>query len=90
MLRFEWNSLRRGDRVLVHDPREEGTALIPGRIAFINVHGRANGANDLGIRVAEEHGNGCVVLWPSRMVVHTDPRDTTETCWRCSALTAAG
>jgi hypothetical protein len=82
MLRFEWNALRRGDQVLVHDPRTAEMTLTDGVVTSIDTH---KGANGVGIRVG---GNSTetAVMWPSRLVVHRDPRDPSEVCWRCQEL----
>jgi hypothetical protein len=82
VLRFEWNSLRPGDHVLVHDPRVAEMTLTDGVVTSVDAHKRVNG---VGIRVDAPHG-GTAVLWPSPFVVHHDPRDLTEPCWRCQEL----
>ena len=82
MLRFEWNALRPGDHVVVHDPRTAGMALTAGVVTGVETHKRVNG---VGIRVGAAHGD-TAVLWLSSFVVHHDPRDTTEPCWRCQEL----
>ncbi len=82
MLRFEWNALRPGDRVQVHDPRTAEMTLTDGIVTGVDTHRRVNG---VGIRVGAPHGDA-EVLWPSPFVVHLDPRDPTERCWRCEEL----
>ena len=79
MLKFEWNALRTGDRVLVHDPSSAQMALTPGAVALIDAH---KGVNGLGIRVKAQGGE-YVVWWPSHLAVHRDPRNPSESCWRC-------
>jgi hypothetical protein len=85
MLRFEWNSLRTGDHVLVHDPRTARMTLTDGVVASIDAH---KGTNGVGIRVARNSVE-TAVLWLSRLVVHCDPGDPSETCWRCQGLDRA-
>ena len=83
MLRFEWNGLRVGDKVLVHDAGSAELALVSGTVATVNTR---KGSNGVAIRVAAA-GGGAVVWWPARFAVHLDPRDPTERCWRCEGLT---
>lgn len=82
MLRFQWNALRTGDKVLVHDPRSPTLALTPGAVDSLETR---KGANGVGIRVAGEGPKGAI-LWPSYLAVHSDPRDVAEPCWRCQAI----
>lgn len=82
MLNFEWNTLRKGDPVLVHDPGSAELALIAGVVAWVDTR---KGANGVGIRVTASAGEGAA-LWPSSLAVHRDPRDPTEPCWRCQTL----
>ncbi len=78
MLRFEWNALRKGDHVVVHDPRTTEMTLTEGVVSGVDRHG-------VGIRVAGNSGE-TAVLWPSPLVVHRHPRDPSEACWRCQKL----
>ena len=79
MLLFQWNSLRVGDPVIVHDdaplthPHQEGTVRI--------VETRF-GANDIAVRLA----NG-VLVRPRRGAVHSVETGSRD-CWRCHMLTA--
>ena len=79
MLRLEWNALRPGDHVLVHDPRTAEMTLTDGVVTSVDTH---KGLNGVGIRVGAGHGETWV-LWPSSFIVHRAPRDPTEPCWRC-------
>jgi hypothetical protein len=81
VLTFEWNGLRVGDKVLLHD-WAAGLTLNPGVVAFVDTH---LGVNDVGIRLLAGNRDR-VVLWPSAGAVHRDPRDLTEPCWQCEAL----
>jgi len=82
MLKFDWNALRIADKVLVHDSRHADLALTSGVVAMVDTH---TGGSGVGIRVADTTGNR-VILWPSYLAVHRDPRDPAEPCWRCQAL----
>ena len=83
MLRFDWNALLPGDQVLVHGASD--TTLSSGVVAFVDVLRSSNG---VGVRVMTDGRE--VILWPSRLAVHPDPRDPTEPCWQCQALSDAG
>jgi hypothetical protein len=79
VLKFEWNGLRPGDRVLVHDALTSDLALAPGVVTRIE---RRRLVNGVGIRVAAG------ILWPTYPAVHGDPHDPDdpiEPCWRCQA-----
>ncbi len=84
MVRLEWNALRVGDKVLVHDPGDSSMRLVPGTVALVQ---SVSGPNDVGIRMGPEIGRQAV-LRPSRLSVHLDPRDPDEECWRCEAVAA--
>jgi hypothetical protein len=78
VLRFEWNALRKGDHLLVHDPRTTEMTLTEGVVSGVDRHG-------VGIRVFGHNGD-TAVLWPSHLAVHGHPRDPSEACWRCQKL----
>ena len=78
MLRFEWNALRAGDHLLVHDPRTAEITITAGAVATVDTHKAANG---VGIRI-----DGAELLWPSYLAVHRDPIDPDDPCWRCQEL----
>ena len=84
MLVFQWNSLKVGDRVMVHDDRDPGLALHDGVVALIQ--SRPHGVNDVAIRVK---GHDPSVLRPRHHAVHLVPFDNRSTCWRCTAISAA-
>ena len=80
MLKFDWNGLLPGDRVLVHASLTGDLALAPGVVTRIERHRLVNG---VGIRVGTE------VVWPTFPAVHLDPHDPdnpAETCWRCRGV----
>ena len=85
MLRFEWNALRVGNKVLIHDPRDVGMRLLGGVVAMVAT---VAGSNEVAIRVAP-NGETSQVLRPRRLTVHLDPRDVSEPCWRCADIEAA-
>lgn len=84
MRRLEWNALRVGDRVLVHDAVDADLPLRPGTVAIVAT---ARGANDVGIRVADD-ADRTRVARPNRQAVHSDPWDAMEECWRCDSAGA--
>jgi hypothetical protein len=79
---FEWNALREGDRVLVHDDLStvEDFPLCSGVVATVD--GMAQ-PHSVGIRVATAPNGATIIVRPLRMQVHFDPRDPSEPCWRC-------
>jgi hypothetical protein len=80
VLRFDWNGLLAGDRVLVHTSLADDLALAPGVVTRIE---RNRPVNSVGIRVGTE------VLWPTFPAVHRDqydPDNPAETCWRCQGV----
>ena len=85
MLRFEWNALRVGDRVIVHEPWGTEGPLLAGTVAMVEMKRSKRGANGVGVRVAAD-GGGHRVVWPSHLTAHHDPPDPTADCWRCAAL----
>jgi hypothetical protein len=85
MVRLEWNALRVGDKVLVHDPGDPAMQLLPGVVAMVQPVRRSS--NDIGVRVTPRTDR-LSILRPSHLAVHIDPRDTTEACWRCDAIAA--
>jgi hypothetical protein len=84
MLRFQWNALRAGDRVMVHDDANARSPLLEGVVEMVQTKA---GNNDIGVRVARSGGEH-PVLRPSRLGVHLAPFDQAEECWRCDALAA--
>jgi hypothetical protein len=86
MKRLRWNALRVGDKVLVHDPVDPVSALRPGTVAMVDT---MRDSNDIGVRVTFD-GHGSKVVRPLRLTVHLDPRDRTESCWRCDERDARG
>jgi hypothetical protein len=84
MVKLEWNALRVGDKVVVHDSSDPAMQLVPGTVALVET---ARRSNEVGIRVVAAGGRS-IVLWPSRLAIHADPLDPGEDCWRCDAIVA--
>jgi hypothetical protein len=82
MHRFEWNALRVGHPVLVHDPGTAAMGLVSGVVAEFDIR---KGSNSVGIRIAATEG-GKVIICPPRQAVHLPAHDPTQPCWRCQAL----
>ena len=85
MLRLEWNALRVGDKVFVHDASDTELRLVAGVVAIVE---SARRSGDICIRIAPDHDVGGRVLRPRRLAVHLDPVDPTQSCWRCDAVAA--
>ena len=77
MLRFEWNALKVGDAVLVHDDSSIPFDLRAGVVCMVDT--RRDRSNDVGIRV-EPSGD---LVRPRRHAVHRAPLDRWFECWRC-------
>jgi hypothetical protein len=80
MIRIEWNALRVGDHVLVHDDADRNMPLVPGQVTMLTSR---PGANDVTIRISPADRAGSVVH-PRRLAVHRAPFDHADDCWRCS------
>jgi hypothetical protein len=85
VLRFQWNALRPGHRVSVHDPASAEMSLIPGTVVMLETHAGRRGVNGVAIRVADDDGTSRI-LRPSYLAAHLDPVDSTEPCWRCEEI----
>lgn len=84
MLRLEWNSLRTGDRVLVHDADDPHLRLLAGVVTEVQ---ETPGANEVSIKVSTPVGVRLVK--PQRLSVHPDPVDFDGQCWRCAGPQSA-
>ena len=82
MLKFQWNSLRTGDAVMVHDDLDPNFALQTGTVELVET-GRWY-TNDVAIQIDHQ---GPVVVHPRRHAVHLLPLDR-RSCWRCDAIAA--
>ncbi len=86
MFRFQWDSLRRGDRVLIHDADALDLGVRPGVVALVDATGRRR---DVAVRYTDGADAGHVVR-PGRFATHYDPLTDVAGCWRCEeAQTAA-
>jgi len=79
MLRFQWNALRRGDQVLVHDGASTDLRLRPAIVALVDTAGPRV---DVGMRYSDGPDAGRVVR-PGRFATHRDPLTDAADCWRC-------
>jgi hypothetical protein len=79
VLKFQWDALRRGDTVFVHNARDADLRLRAGLVTLVDV--RPSG-HDLGIRLTTFTRTGPVVR-PGRFAVHLAAMDDHD-CWRCS------
>ena len=78
MLIFQWDGLRRGDTVFVHDAGGADLGLRAGVVTVVDA--RPFG-NDVGIRLTPGTATGPVVR-PARFAVHHAAVDDHD-CWRC-------
>lgn len=83
MHRFQWNALRVGAPVVVHDDLDPGLALHDGMVRLVQT--RSHGANEIGIRLDDRPAE---MLRPRRQAVHLVPIDEGDSCWRCDVVTA--
>lgn len=84
MTRFDWDGLRPGDRVAVHDPAAVSESR-PGVVVFVTVRPRV--PNEVGIRVGT--GESVVLTWGPMAAIHHDALQPDETCWRCQEAAKA-
>ena len=87
MLKFQWNALRIGDCVQVHDDSAAECRLIGGTVVTIETNRSKHAANSVSIRVIDVEGSRVVL--PSYFAVHLDPIHVDEDCWRCEELAKA-
>jgi hypothetical protein len=85
MLRFQWDSLRRGDHVLVHDARCADLGLRPAVVTLIDA---AGSRRDIAVRYSDGPDAGRVIR-PGRFAIHTDPVSDVSDCWRCAEALAS-
>lgn len=85
MLRFQWDALRRGDHILVHDVDRPDLGLRPAEVVMVD---SARRGNDLAVRYTDGVDVGHVVR-PGRFASHFDPLSDEAACWRCEDLAAA-
>jgi hypothetical protein len=83
VLRFEWDALRIGNPVLVHDG--DAMALRTGEVTMVQSRPSRNDANVVSIRLDAGDEPSRVVA-PTFSTVHLSPLERSERCWRCVAL----
>jgi hypothetical protein len=84
MFVFQWNALRVGDRVNVHDDLDPALTRHEGVVKLVETRQRA--ANEISVRL-DDGGSG--MLRPRRHAVHLLPMDARFPCWRCDAVAAS-
>jgi len=85
MLRFQWDSLRRGDHILVHDVSRPDLGLRPADVVMVDT---SRSGNDLAVRYTDGADAGLVVR-PGRFASHFDPVSEQDACWRCEEIPLA-
>ena len=87
MLRFQWDGLRRGDHILVHDVGTPDLGLRPAMVILVDSTGPRR---DIAARYMDGPGAGRVVR-PGRFASHLDPLTAADVgaCWRCAGEAAA-
>jgi hypothetical protein len=80
---FQWNALRIGDRVAVHDDLDAGCQLSEGVVRIVGT--RSHAVNDVAIRLDNLE---TAVQRPRRHAVHLRPLNDRPPCWRCEASAA--
>ena len=87
MLRFQWDSLRRGDHILVHDVDSAELRLRPAVVQLVDSTGPRR---DVAVRYTDGPDAGRLVR-PGRFASHHDPLADPEVaaCWRCVEAVAA-
>lgn len=78
MFGFQWNALRVGDRVMVHDDLDLDLELHEGAVNVVRTRERE--ANEIGIRLDDSPAG---IVRPRRHAVHLVPIDPRSPCWRC-------
>jgi hypothetical protein len=81
MLLFQWNALRIGERVQVHDDLDPLFELRAGTVELVQT--RQAGANEIAVRLED---SASAIVLPRRHAVHLLPVDRALPCWRCDAM----
>jgi hypothetical protein len=81
MLRFQWDSLHRGDHILFHDVRSADLGLRPAVVELVD---STSGRRDVAVRCTDGPDAGRVVR-PGRFASHFVPLSDADhaACWRC-------
>ena len=87
MLRFQWDSLRRGDHLLVRDVGSPDPGLRPAVVELVD---SSHGGRDIAVRYTNGPDAGRVVR-PGRFATHPDPLADADLAasWRWIEATAA-
>ena len=85
MLTFEWDALRSGDLVLVHDDADLDGPLLAGVVLMVDRTRRGRGSSDIGIRTTEADGTQSVRR-PARLATHLQAGGRDASCWRCAGM----
>ena len=85
MLTFEWDALRNGDLVLVHDDADLGGPLLDGVVSIVDSGRRGRGGRDIGVRTSERDGSRRVRR-PARLATHLQADGRDASCWRCAGM----
>ena len=80
MLEFQWNALRLGDRVVIHDDLDPTFGLHDATVSLVRPH--FPGASEIGVRRDDQP---TVMFRPWRHAVHLTPVACDPECWRCAA-----
>jgi|SRR5215213_2122106 len=83
MLRFQWDSLRRGDHIVVHDAARADLKLRSADVVLLDTRGP-----DTTSPCYNDGPDAGRVVRPGRFAVHADPLDDIG-CWRCDEYAAA-
>ena len=81
MIKLEWNALRPGHDVLVHDTSKSGECpLRRGVVELVDV---LRPFNRVGIRLEPIRSSDTAVTWPAAFQVHLGSYDPGEACPLC-------
>lgn len=83
MFEFQWNALRVGDRVVVHDDLDPQLAAHDATVALVRTRNHA--VNEVAVRLDDRTAK---ILRPRRHAVHLVPVDRRFDCWRCLVSSA--
>jgi hypothetical protein len=80
VLKFEWNALRVGDDVMVHNDGTPDMRLDRGVVVLVQP---AVGSNEVAVRIVAADGAKRTVR-PRRAAVHQGRDERLDECWRCT------
>ena len=85
MLRFQWDSLRRGDHILVHDVRTADLGLRPAVVELVD----SSGPDATSPPATPTDPTPAGSFAPAASRSHPDPVTGAADCWRCAEASAA-